>query len=188
MNDREGRDGERKKARFPLRGSHVFLLVVCAAYAGLGLFAPHDARAALDSSGNVLFRLLLPLSAAFAALFLVNLLVKPAHISRLLGKGSGLGGVLLSTVAGIMSMGPIYTWYPLLEELRNRGASEFHLANFLSNRAVKPYLLPLMVFYFGWTYSLVLNVLIVCSSLCAGWVVEIASGKRSPRTGEEGKP
>jgi len=186
MKGKDRPDGAKKRKGFPFRGSHLFLLAVGAVYGGLFLFAPQDALRAVNTSGNVLVRLILPLSGAFTALFLTNLFVKPAHITRLLGKGAGLGGILLSTLAGIFSMGPIYTWYPLLEELRRQGASDFHIANFLSNRAVKPYLLPLMVFYFGWAYSLVLNVLIVIGAICIGWIVELMNRSHDPGGEKDG--
>jgi hypothetical protein len=50
-------------------------------------------------------------------------------------------------------MGPIYAWYPLLKELREKGAANSLIAIFLGNRAVKPFLLPIMISYFGWVYA-----------------------------------
>jgi len=177
---------EKKKTGFPLQGSYLFFVAVCAVYGGLFWFDPQDAHLALETSGNVFVHLILPLLGAFFALFLINLFVKPAHIARLLGKGSGVRGILLSTLAGIFSMGPIYTWYPLLKELRRQGASEFHLANFLSNRAVKPYLLPLMIYYFGWAYSLTLNVLVVIGAICIGWIVELVNRRHDQGGAKDG--
>jgi len=55
-------------------------------------------------------------------------------------------------------MGPIFAWYPLLKTLKEKGASDFHIANFLANRSVKPVLPPLMVANFGWRFSLVFTV------------------------------
>jgi len=52
----------------------------------------------------------------------------------------------------VISMGPIYAWYPLLKELRGKGATNSFIAVFLGNRAVKPFLLPIMISYFGGMY------------------------------------
>jgi len=80
-------------------------------------------------------------------------------------------------------MGPIYAWYPFLASLKEKGAVDFYLANFLSSRAVKPALLPLMITYFGWQYSLVFALFGVLSALLVATVVRflnhISSGKTS---------
>jgi uncharacterized membrane protein YraQ (UPF0718 family) len=153
---------------------------VLVAYAVLLVAAPDRAAGALRASGRILLRVAFPLSLAFAVMFLLNFFIKPAHVSRLLGRGAGAKGLILSTIAGIVSMGPIYAWYPLLRDLREKGASKFHLANFLSNRAVKPFLLPVMVFYFGWGFVLVLNVLIIVGAwLTALAVAGLGGGTRA---------
>ncbi len=101
----------------------------------------------------------------------MNLCLKPAHIVGFLGKGSSSRGIILSAAAGIISMGPIYAWYPLLKELRKKGAANSLIAVFLGNRAVKPFLLPVMISYFGWMYVALLTLFTVSSSLAAGYLV-----------------
>jgi uncharacterized membrane protein YraQ (UPF0718 family) len=104
-------------------------------------------------------------------MFLLNLFISPAHVSKYLGHGTGPKGILLSSIAGIISMGPIFAWYPFLKTLKEKGASDFHLANFLANRAVKPVLLPLMITYFGWRFSLVFTIgCLACALLTAAAV------------------
>ncbi len=48
----------------------------------------------------------------------------------------------------------------------------FALANFLGNRAVKPFLLPVMVFYFGWVFTLVFTAFTVLGALLNAFIVE----------------
>ena len=168
------RSAEGSRGRFLRRWA--FVLSVTAVYAVFLVATPSRALAAMRASGQVVLQVALPLSIAFALMFLVNLLVRPSHVARFMGSGAGLKGVILSTAAGMFSMGPIYVWYPLLKSLREKGASCFHLANFLSNRAVKPYLLPLMVFYFGWMFALIVSVLTVLGSLLIATAVELAAG------------
>ena len=68
-------------------------------------------------------------------------------------------------------MGPIYSWFPLLKELREKGADVSLIAVFLGNRAVKPFLLPVMISYFGWAYALLLTVLTCFGGVAAGYAV-----------------
>jgi len=80
-------------------------------------------------------------------------------------RGVGIKGIILTATAGIISIGPIYAWYPLLKELREKGVGDPLIAIFLGNGAVKPFLLPMMIAYFGWTYVLILTVFTILGSL-----------------------
>jgi len=109
----------------------------------------------------------------------LNLFLKPAQIIRFLGKGAGIKGVILSATAGIISTGPIYAWYPLLRDLREKGAGNSFMAVFLGNRAVKPFLLPVMISYFGWVYVIILTAFTIIASIVAGYAVGVLVKERS---------
>ncbi len=91
-------------------------------------------------------------------------------ISRFIIKKAGIKGLVLSTGVGILSMGPIYAWYPFVKTLREKGGSNFHAANFLSNRAVKPAMVPVMVAYFGWRFTFVFTIVGIFSA----WLTALA--------------
>ncbi|MGM0381827.1 MAG: permease, partial [bacterium] len=84
-----------------------------------------------------------------------------------------------AAVSGIISMGPIYAWYPLLASLRKKEVPDFHLATFLGCRAVKVPLLPVMAAYFGWAFTVVLTGALLLNAFLTGLVVEIFSPNRS---------
>jgi len=135
--------------------------------------SPDKAGQAIKSSGNVLLSMLIPLCLVFFIMLLINLFLKPASVAKFLGKGSGIKGIILAAVAGIISTGPIYAWYPLLKDLKDKGAGESSIAIFLYNRAVKPFLLPVMIGYFGWLYVVILTILMVLASIAVGFSVSI---------------
>jgi uncharacterized membrane protein YraQ (UPF0718 family) len=132
---------------------------------------------ALKTSGNVLLYVALPLAFVFTVMLVLNLFVNPAQIVRLFGKGANIKGIVLSVVAGIISMGPIYAWYPLLKNLREEGAGTGPIAIFLYSRAVKPFLLPVMIAYFGWVYVVILTLLIVFASIAIGCFMSVLMKK-----------
>ena len=132
---------------------------------------------ALQMSASVLAQAAFPILLAFVLMFLLNRFSTPAHVTRYLGHGAGIKGVLMSALAGVISMGPVFAWYPFLKILKEKGASDFHLANFLSHRAVKPVLLPLMIIYFGWRFSLIFTLLNILSALLVATAVN-SFGKR----------
>ena len=115
-----------------------FFPLGCAALYGVAwIFDPEKTMLSLRAGGRILMQLGLPLCVAVSMMVLLNRFLSPSLASRLLGRRSGLGGLLLSSVAGIVSMGPIYAWYPLFTALKDKGASAFNIANFMCCRSVQ---------------------------------------------------
>ena len=151
----------------------IFPASVLAIYGILFIFMPDKILLALGKSGSIFISIIAPLSMVFLLMLALNLLLKPAQIVRFLGKGAGIKGLVLSATAGIISVGPIYAWYPLLKDLREKGAENSNLAIFLGNRAVKPFLLPIMISYFGWIYVLILTIFTILASIIAGYSIGV---------------
>jgi len=144
----------------------AFVLLV---YGILFITMQDKAFLALKSSGNVFLNIIWPLALVFVVMLVFNLFVKPGQIAKFLGEGSGFRGIILSAAAGIISVGPIYAWYPLLRELKRKGAGNSPLSVFLYNRAIKLPLLPIMIAYFCWEYVLILAGLTVLGSIAIGY-------------------
>jgi uncharacterized membrane protein YraQ (UPF0718 family) len=149
----------------------IFPGCVLMIYGIVFVISPAGAAIAGRSSTAILLNLMVPLGLVFTLMVFMNLFLKPTHIVRFLGKGSSSRGIILSAAAGIISMGPIYAWYPLLKEIRKKGAASSLIAVFLGNRAVKPFLLPVMISYFGWVYVLLLTFFTIIGSVAAGYLV-----------------
>lgn len=154
-----------------LKGMLIFPAAILIVYVVLFIIMPDKTLLAIKNSGNILLNMLIPLILVLVFMLLLNIFLKPARVAKLLGKGSGVKGILLSAATGIISTGPIYVWYPLLKDLRERGAGGSSIAIFLYNRAVKPFLLPVMVAYFGWLYVVILTLLTVIASVAVGYSV-----------------
>ena len=156
----------------------LFPIGILVIYPILFVAYPDKAGQAIKSSGTIFLSMLLPLVLVFFVMLLINLFLKPAAVARFLGKGSGVKGIVLSASAGIVSTGPIYAWYPLLKDLKQKGAGESSIAIFLYNRAVKPVLLPVMIGYFGWIYVVTLTILMVLASVIVGFSVSIFTSSK----------
>jgi uncharacterized membrane protein YraQ (UPF0718 family) len=98
---------------------------------------------------------------------LLNYWLRPAWIKRHLGSG-GWRGWFWSLLAGVISHGPMYAWYPLLTDLRRHGMHDGLITCFFFARAIKVPLLPLMVDYFGWRFTITLSLYILLGSLVQG--------------------
>lgn len=163
----------------------LFPISVIAVYGGIYFVAPHQTRHALMESGRVFRQMMLPLFIAFVMMVVLNWTISPSRVTGHLGIRAGIRGVLLSSAAGILSMGPVVAWLPFLVAVREKGASDFHLANFLSSRAVKPVLLPLMIGYFGWRFSLIFTFLNVAGALLVAAAVATVGKHQTGVTPDE---
>jgi uncharacterized membrane protein YraQ (UPF0718 family) len=63
-------------------------------------------------------------------------------------------------------------WYPLLSDLKEKGMKDSLIAAFLYNRAIKIPLLPMMIYYFGWPFALILSIYQVLFSVVNGILVQ----------------
>jgi uncharacterized membrane protein YraQ (UPF0718 family) len=149
----------------------VFPVSVLGLYIVLWRVAPEKTILALRTSVDIFSHVLPSLCLVFLLMMGLNLFMKPPYLAKFLGKGTAIPRNLFSAVAGIISAGPIYAWYPLLKDLREKGADNALIAVFLVNRAIKPFLLPVMVSMFGWTYVLSLTLLTVAGSFSVAFVI-----------------
>ena len=157
----------------------LFPLATLVLYGVVAALTPAKALLALKGSMNLLLQMLIPLLLIFVFMVVINLFLKPARVTKFLGKGSGIKAMLLSATAGIISAGPIYAWYPLLKDLREKGAGNSLIAIFLYNRSVKPFLLPVMIAYFGWIYVAILAIMTVFASFAVGCLMNLVLEKTS---------
>ena len=171
MTGSDTQKGQAQKKESP-RGAYLFLLVVGVAYLILSFVAPDRTVTALGFSLGMLTKLLPVLMVVCVLMFITNMLVKPRWVRNHVGHDSGIKGLLISIVGGILSMGPIYVWYEILRDLQRKGMRSSLIASFLYARSVKPQLLPLMIHYFGWIYSMLLVVYLIIFSIVNGWLTE----------------
>ncbi len=149
-----------------------FFVIVVLLYAAVALIDPETASDSLDYFIHLLVQIVPVLALVFLLMFTVNSLVEPRQVVRHLGHGSGLRGWCLAVVAGILCTGPIYVWYPLLADLGEQGMRSGLVAAFLYVRGVKLPLLPLMVFYFGVVFTLLITAFIILFSVVTGFLTE----------------
>jgi uncharacterized membrane protein YraQ (UPF0718 family) len=157
--------GKRKKLAL---GGWLFLLLVLVVYGVVGATDSTLFDNALAFFGQVIRQVLPVLALVFLMLLAADLLLQPAWIERHLGQKAGIKAWFMALFGGVLSTGPIYPWYALLRELRQKGMQTPLVAVFLYSRAVKVPLLPLMIHYFGATYTLVLCLYLLCFAMVNG--------------------
>jgi uncharacterized membrane protein YraQ (UPF0718 family) len=145
--------------------SEVFLLYFLIFFVDRSLFA---------NSAGFFFAIIMRIVPIFILVFILmtiaNLFITPRVIVKYFRK-RGIEKWFFVIGAGILSTGPIYLWYPLLAELREKGISYGFLATFLYNRAIKVPLLPVALFYFGLKYVIVLTLMMIFFSVIQGMLI-----------------
>ncbi|MCD6478060.1 MAG: permease [Candidatus Aenigmarchaeota archaeon] len=152
--------------------SWYFLFVVVLLYVVTGFFGLNIVLSSLEFAWKIVVNIIPVFVVVFVVMLLVNYYVDPKTVSKYLGKSSGWKRWFFAVVGGIISTGPIYMWYPMLKELKERGVNYGFISTFLYNRAIKPALIPLMIYYFGLNFTIILTFVMIVMSVIQGFIFE----------------
>ncbi|MCH9740495.1 MAG: permease [Epsilonproteobacteria bacterium] len=148
-----------------------FLYVVIIAYVVLFFIENENALLSLQKALGILYQLLPIFLFIIIISALINYFLKPKQIIKHFGKDSGAKGVIYALLAGIISHGPMYAWYGMIQELREQGAKDSLLITFFYARAIKIPMLPFMLGIFGLAFTVILSFYILLFALLQGKVM-----------------
>jgi len=155
-----------------IEGKWIFLFLVFLLYLVLSIINFNLIERALSEALNLLWRIIPVFLLVFLFTLLLRLFFDSRKMLKFFGGGSRTKGWLFAILGGILSTGPIYMWYPLLSELKEKGMRDSFIATFLYNRAVKIPLLPMMIYYFGLPFTLALTFYMILFSIINGILVD----------------
>ncbi len=154
-----------------MSGGMKFLIVVLAVYL---IFVFLNFSAAENASSNFLKMLveIIPiLAVVFVIMILVNMYFTRERIGKYLGAESGARGWIYAIISGVLVSGPPYVLFPLLGDLKKGGMKNSLAAVFLYNRNVKIPFFPVLVYYFGLSFSIILSTYIIIFSVLNGKII-----------------
>jgi len=151
--------------------SWKFLILVCLSYLVLFFWNSGGFFASLKFFLGVFYKIIPVLFLVFVLMVFVNYFATRKLILNFISK-RGIKKWFFMIVAGILSVGPIYMWYPLLSDLKSRGLSYGFISCFLYNRSIKLPLLPLFLIYFSWKYILILGIVMVVASIIQAVIID----------------
>jgi len=158
------------KKKFQFKGLKILGIVVLL-YVAAFVLDPQRAGMSLEGFWHVLKTLIPILAVVIVLTAMMHLWVDPKDLARHLGQESGARGWMIALIAGVVSHGPMYAWYPMIQDLREKGARDGLIVAFFYARAVKLFLLPMMATYFGLTFTVVLTILILAAAWGQGVVM-----------------
>jgi uncharacterized membrane protein YraQ (UPF0718 family) len=154
-----------------MSGSMKFLLLVMGGYLCTGYFHRSYTEDALQRFGETLINVAPVLMFVFTVMFLINIFVKPAAIKKHLGSDSGIKGWMYAILGSILIAAPPYILFPFFGELQKQGMKSSLIVIFLSNRNVQPPFIPVMIYYFGTPFTVVISVYILIFAVINGLVL-----------------
>jgi len=122
---------------------------------------------------------ILPSFGLMLVLFSVGITLAPQElIERLLGPGSGAGGLAIAAGIGSLTLMPGFIAFPLSGALLDRGVSRMVLATFTTTlMMVGVATFPLEKQYLGWRVALVRNAIGLVVALAAAAAIGVAFGE-----------
>ncbi|MCD4705866.1 hypothetical protein K8R61_02170 [bacterium] len=161
-----------KKGLKKIGAKNIFIIIIAVLYLITAIINFSLAKSAFFKSIFLIQKIIPVFILVFVLIFLTNLFLVPKKINKFIGINSGIKGWLTAIIGGILSLGPIYMWYPMLSDLKEKGAKDAFIACFLYNRAVKIPLIPMMIYYFGIPFTMVLSLYMILFSIINGFFVE----------------
>jgi uncharacterized membrane protein YraQ (UPF0718 family) len=151
--------------------ANKFFLGMTVAYTIVSIFNfPYVSKALTEAMGS--FLKLLPLFApVYIIIFIVNFYLNPEKIKKHLGYDSGLKGWLYAILGSIFITAPPYVAFPMLKELKKHGMKYSLIAVFMNNRHVQPALLPVMAYYFGLSFTIIISIYILIFAIINGKII-----------------
>ena len=153
-----------------LSASWYFLGIIIVIYFLLFIFKQKIYLDSLSFFSQIIYKVIPIFILVFILMGFVNYFITPEFIMKHL-KERGIKKWFYVIAGGILSTGPIYMWYPLLSDLKNKGLNYGLISCFLYNCAIKIPLLPLAIIYFNWQYVLILTFVMIFVSVIQGILI-----------------
>lgn len=159
------------KQKEGVKTSTKLLIFTTLLYLLIALFDFSFAKESFFNFLSMLTRIIPILGVVFVIMTFTDIYFTKERANKYLGAKSGARGWLYAIISGIIISGPPYILYPLLGELKEKGMKNSLLATFLFNRNVKIPFIPVMVLYFGLSFTVIISFYIILFSVFNGIVV-----------------
>ena len=127
---------------------------------------------------DIFLKVLWPLFLVYLLILFFNLFSLESKFKKLIWTWSYFRKNIFVLLFGIISSGPIYLWYGLLKRLNDSGLTSWHIATFSYARAIKLPMLPIMMSYFWFRYSLLFILVLLFLSFFQSYLVDYLLNKK----------
>ncbi|BEP27970.1 cation-translocating P-type ATPase [Helicovermis profundi] len=156
----------------------IMLSLVSILYITLFFFNKSKTIEAFNYSINLFLSIIPVLFIVLIIMFLFNL-INEEKFKKMVENSSRHTQYIVMTILGTLSHGPIYAWYPLMKDLKNKGITDGSISSFLYSRGIKLTFLPALVIYFGLKYTIILTSYMFLFSYLLGVVIDFINPKKA---------
>jgi uncharacterized membrane protein YraQ (UPF0718 family) len=144
-----------------VRDALLYLLVTGAIWGIISIASPAKGLLVGEVAYSAFNKAIEIIIAVFIIIGLIQVWVGPQTLSKLLGKEAGWKGLALASTVPIFIGGSLFTIFPLLKTLRDKGASIACVMAFIAAWSGKAPLLPLEIEFLGWKFAVLRISLII---------------------------
>ncbi len=147
-----------------------FLIFVVISYVFLFIYDPSKGFLTLKYFIDTLIRVFLIIFTIIPFMALINYLSSKENIREKLKSTKPARMWIITIIAGILSIGPLFIWYDLL---KNSKMKPRYVFSFAYSRSINLHYTPILIYYFGLKVTLLMYVWIIVLSMVGGILFEI---------------
>jgi len=156
---------------------NALLVAIIAIYLAVLVVSPKRGLQALQISALSFLSVALIIVAVFILIGLFNVWAKTEAVVKHLGHESGMKGLALGALLGTGLNGPLFSVFPLIKSLLQKGAKVGVIAVIYATYAIKLPMLPLEIAFLGLKFTVVHNVLMFLSAFLMAPLMEWMMGR-----------
>jgi len=156
---------------------NALLAAVIVTYIAVMVASPAKGLEALRVSVLAFLGVATIILAVFVLIGLFSVWVKTETVVKHLGRESGVKGLVLGALLGTALNGPLFSVFPLIKSLLNKGAKVGVVAVIFATYAIKVPMLPLEIAFLGLKFTVIHNVLMFLSAFLMAPLMEWAMGR-----------
>lgn len=137
----------------------------------LAFLNPSKVSSALLSAMKTFLNLFVVIVAVALLSSFIVVTIPKQTIGKIIGKQSGIKGILIGATFGTLMIGPAYMFFPFFKELRGKGAGANIIATTIGAWAIKIAWIPFAITVLGWKFVLFFNGLIFMFAVLSGLFV-----------------
>ena len=148
----------------------VEVIIVAVAIA-VSFVDPSKTKIAVVKTIKNLFILLPTIVAVAYFTGIINVWLNQKTIAKWIGRESGIKGRFLGMLFGTFMVGPVFVFFPFMNELIGKGAEVGVIITVIGSWTVKINWLPFGISVLGWKFIVVMNLLIMAFALLNGYLI-----------------
>ena len=102
----------------------------------------------------------------------LSVFLSPKTVQRIMGKETGVKGVVFGAFFGTLIVGPLWILFPLYKTFLNKGARVAVVGAMIGAFAIKTPWIPYAAGFLGWPFILISVVLIMAYAVVEGYLIE----------------